>query len=271
MTEQLSANEDSRLYSEEGYCVQRRVLAPSDIAALRRSLDRMIEELPEDRRLESLVEPHIHAADWKTWLELGRDERLLSATGEMLGCEELLLMSTHLLVKPPRDGLALCWHQDNTYWPGVSGVDVCTVWLALDDSDLANGCMKVIPRTQDGCPELEMIPTDGGDLLGVRVEVTGEMESAAVAIELGAGDLSIHDSYIIHGSDRNESDRRRAGLTLRYANAATVRVDLEKHGKPVYYVGGCGGSLAEGQRDISGGRPLPDDPGIHRSRRFENR
>ena len=115
------------------------------------------------------------------------------------------------------------------------------------------------------------MPIVGGDLRGVRGEVTGEMEAAAGAIELEAGDLSIHDSYIIHGSDRNESDRRRAGLTLRYANAATVKVDLEKHGKPVYYVGGCGGSLAEGQRDISGGGPLPDDPGVHRSRRFENR
>ena len=271
MTERPSVNQDPDLYREEGYCVQRGVFSPEEIAKLRRSLDRMIEELPGDRRLESLVEPHIHAPDWQSWLELGRDERLLSRTAEALGCGELLLLSTHLIVKPPRDGLALCWHQDNTYWPGVKGVEVGTVWLAIDDSDLANGCMKVIPRTQDGHPELEMIPTDGDDLLGVRVEVTPAMESAAVAIELEAGDLSIHDSFIIHGSDRNGSDRRRAGLTLRYANAATVKVDLEQHGKPVYYVGGCGDSFSAGQRDISAGRELPEDPGVHRSRRFEDR
>ena len=270
MSERLSANQDPALYSEEGHCVQRGVISPGEIAKLRLSLDRMIEELPENRRLESLVEPHIHAPDWKTWLELARDKRLLANTAEALGCGELLLLSTHLIVKPPRDGLALCWHQDNTYWAGVNGVDVCTVWLAIDDSDLANGCMKVIPRTQDGHPELEMLPTDGTDLLGVRVEVTPAMESTAVAIELEAGDLSIHDSFIIHGSERNGSDRRRAGFTLRYANAATVKVDLEQHGKPVYYVGGSGDSLAEGQRDISAGRPLPEDPGVHRSRRFED-
>ena len=271
MSELPSANQDPGLYPGEGYCVQRGVIPPAEIAKLRLSLDRMIEELPENRRQESLVEPHIHAPDWQTWLELARDERLLAATAETLGCGELLLLSTHLIVKPPRDGLALCWHQDNTYWPGVKGVDVGTVWLAIDDSDLANGCMKVIPRTQDGHPELEMIPTDGDDLLGVRVEVTPAMESAAVALELEAGALSIHDSFIIHGSERNESACRRAGLTLRYANAATVKVDLEQHGKPVYYVGGSGDSLAPGQRDISSGRPLPGDPGVHRSRRFEDR
>lgn len=269
-SEAFPANEDSSLYATEGYCVQRGVFSPGELAELHLSLERMIEELPAGRRLESLVEPHIRASDWPAWLELGRDERLLRATGEVLDCSELLLLSTHLLVKQPRDGLSLSWHQDNTYWPGVTGVDVCTVWLAIDDSDLGNGCMKVIPRTQSGYPELEMIPTDGGDLLGVRVEVTPEMESGAVALELEAGDLSIHDSYIVHGSGRNTSDRRRAGLTLRYANASTVEVDLQKHGKPVYYVRGSGASLAEGQRNISEDRPLPEDPGVHRSRRFEN-
>ncbi|MFP6737550.1 MAG: hypothetical protein VCD34_02295, partial [Planctomycetota bacterium] len=107
MSERLSANQDPALYSEEGHCVQRGVISPGEIAKLRLSLDRMIEELPGNRRLESLVEPHIHAPDWKTWLELARDKRLLANTAEALGCGELLLLSTHLIVKPPRDGLAL--------------------------------------------------------------------------------------------------------------------------------------------------------------------
>ena len=81
----------------------------------------------------------------------------------------------------------------------------------------------------------------------------------------------IHDSFIIHGSGPNRSARRRAGLTLRFANAATVAVDLAKHGKPVYYVEGDGSSMADGLRDISRGKPLPEDPGEHRSKRFQRR
>ena len=270
MGEAASVNEDFGLYAAQGYCVQRGVFSAAEIADLRQSLERMIEELPGGRRLESLVEPHIRSADWRTWLEVARDARLLEAAARVLDSRELLLLSTHLLVKPAHDGLAVCWHQDNTYWPGVTGVDVCTAWLAIDDSDLANGCMKVIPRTHSGYPELEMVPTAAGDLLGVRVEVTGEMESSAAALELRAGDLSIHDSFLIHGSERNESSRRRAALTLRYADAATVEVDLDRHRKPVYYVRGDGGSLEPGQRDISAGKPLPQEPGVHRSRRFEN-
>ena len=250
MIEQLSANEDSNLYSEEGYCVQRRVLAPSDIAALRRSLDRMIEELPEDRRLESLVEPHIHAADWKTWLELGRDERLLSATGEMLGCEELLLMSTHLLVKPPRDGLALCWHQDNTYWPSVHGTDVVTVWLAIDDVLEENAPMQIIPRSHKEYQELPVTDAGEKDFLNRKVEVTAEQEASAVSLTMTAGSLSIHDSFLIHGSGINTSNRRRAGYTIRFCNTDTAWVDTETHPIPVYLVRGEAGPKEDRYVDL---------------------
>lgn len=262
-------NVDLARYREEGYCVCRRVVSATQVERYLHSLDAMIESLEPGRRLESLVEPHIHAADWPSWLELCRDPGLLEVAGKALCADELLLLSTHLLVKPPHDGLAVAWHQDNTYWPGVNGTGVCTLWLALDDTDIENSCMCVIPRTHVGYPAQEMMPTDGRDLLGVTVAVTPEMEAAAVALELRAGDASVHDSFVIHGSEPNLSSRRRAGLTLRYANAGTVAIDLERHGKPVYYVAGNGESCRDGMRNISAGRWLPTDPGEHRSRRFQ--
>ncbi|MCA9417918.1 MAG: phytanoyl-CoA dioxygenase family protein, partial [Candidatus Omnitrophica bacterium] len=124
------------------------------------------------------------------------------------------------------------------YWHSVEGTDIVTVWLALDDSTVQNGCMKVIPTSHEGYPDLEMRKTDGRDLLGVEVQVTAELEERAAPVELKAGDLSIHDSFILHGSDANTSDRRRAGYTMRYANANTVHVDLAEHWVPVYQVRG---------------------------------
>ena len=57
--------------------------------------------------------------------------------------------------------------------------------------------------------------------------------------------LSIHDSYVIHGSDANTSDRRRAAYTMRYANSNTVTVDVDQHWVPVYLVRGNGGANAD--------------------------
>jgi ectoine hydroxylase-related dioxygenase (phytanoyl-CoA dioxygenase family) len=38
---------------------------------------------------------------------------------------------------------------------------------------------------------------------------------------LAAGQLSLHDVYLVHGSPANRSDKRRAGLALRYMPATS--------------------------------------------------
>ena len=126
----------------------------------------------------------------------------------------------------------------NTCWHSVQGTDVTTVWLAIDDTDRANGCMQVIPCSHEGYPELDKVSTGGDDLLGLSVKVTPEMESAAVCLEMNAGSLSVHDSFVLHGSEANTSGRRRAAYTMRYANTKTVQVDTTGHWVPVYVVRG---------------------------------
>ena len=55
-------------------------------------------------------------------------------------------------------------------------------------------------------------------------------------VELPAGFVSIHSDLLLHGSDANESDRRRCGLTLRYC-AADVRAGLDWNAKGVVVSG----------------------------------
>ena len=83
------------------------------------------------------------------------------------------------------------------------------------------------------------------------------MEEAAVCLEMAAGSLSVHDSFVLHGSDPNTSGRRRAAYTMRYANAKTVRVNTGEHWVPVYLVRGEAGEGAANYVDIRPGRDLP--------------
>ena len=261
----ISPNIDSGRYSAEGFCLFRDVLNEADIAETRAELDIMIADLPErqvvykdgedkevDARPEYLTEPH---PKHPFWLELCRHPRVLDAVGSVLGPDLILIMS-HLIVKRAEDGLPVAWHQDNTYWHSVQGTDVTTVWLAIDDTDRANGCMQVIPCTHEGYPEMDKISTGGDDLLGLTVKVTPEMEGAAVCLEMNAGSLSVHDSFVLHGSEANTSGRRRAAYTMRYANAKTVTVNTAEHWVPVYLVR----SEADNTDciDIRPGRNLPE-------------
>jgi len=46
-----------------------------------------------------------------------------------------------------------------------------------------------------------------------------------VSLNLKAGDISLHNDALIHGSPANRSDRMRAGLTMRYS-PTDVQCDL---------------------------------------------
>ncbi len=262
-----AANTDVTRYAAEGYCLFRDVLSESEIEVARVELNTMLANLPErqvvykdgenkevDARPEYLTEPH---PKHPFWLELCRHPCVLDAVEAILGADLILIMS-HLIVKRAEDGLPVAWHQDNTYWHSVQGTDVSTVWLAIDDTDRTNGCMQVIPCTHEGYPEMEKVSTGGDDLLGLTVEATSEMESAAICLEMNAGSLSMHDSFVLHGSEANTSGRRRAAYTMRYANANTVTLDTDEHWVPVYLVRGEAGENTYRYVDIRPSQPLPE-------------
>ena len=77
-----------------------------------------------------------------------------------------------------------------------------TAWVALSDSTAANGCMRAVPGpTRHDNIEIRRFPD--------------EMPSA-VDVALRAGEMSLHDGHILHGSRGNRSDEKRVGFVIRY-------------------------------------------------------
>ena len=142
-----SENQPESQYRDDGLAIMREGLPAALIGDVRRHLDGLLATLTPGQRPEELIEPHARAADWRFWLELCRHPVVLAAVARAMGTSELLLIMSHLIVKPAQDGKAVAWHQDITYWPSVHGTEVGTVWLAIDDVDPGNGCMQVIPRS----------------------------------------------------------------------------------------------------------------------------
>jgi hypothetical protein len=63
-----------------------------------------------------------------------------------------------------------------------------------------------------------------------------EQYGTPVDDDLRAGEVSIHSDLLLHGSNANDSDRRRCGLTLRYC-AAEVRAHMDWNQKGVIVSG----------------------------------
>ena len=207
---------ETRQLRDEGYFVCGKVLSNDELGEARSQVDRALVEYTNDETRPEKIN-FVHTYD-SYFMKLATHWRLLNIVESVLG-PDLALFSSHLLCKPAGDGHSVAWHQDSAYWP-LEPMEVFTVWLALDDSDADNGCMRVIPGTHnDGL--VTHRATSPGNLLKKEVPAERADESTAVDVELRAGECSVHMPDLIHGSNPNTSDRRRAGLPLRYIPTTT--------------------------------------------------
>ena len=108
------------------------------------------------------------------------------------------------------------WHQDLKYW-GLDPAYAITAWIALDDSDVENGCMRAIPEShRQGIVE-HTTSSEKGNLLNRNQAIQKDRidESKAVNFVLRAGQASLHHGELFHASNPNRSTRRRCGLAVR--------------------------------------------------------
>ena len=142
---------------------------------------------------------------------------------EMIIGPDIALFGAHYIAKKPNDGKPVGWHQDGSYWP-LEPMNVVSIWLAGTDSNKSNGCMRVLPGTQNSklMKPSQMIKLDTKDyVLDLAISKDDIDSSNAVDVELSSGDISIHNPSIIHGSNANLSDNWRIGLTLRFIPTST--------------------------------------------------
>ena len=162
--------------------------------------------------------------------DLMRHPAILAPVCDLLG-PDVVAWGAHFFCKLPRDGKRVPWHQDCAYWP-LTPTRTVTVWLAIDDADAGNANMRFIPRSHlHGLVDFAISDSEQ-DVLKLAVGAAERFGDEPVDDSLKAGQFSIHSDLLLHGSKANESDRRRCGLTMRYA-AAEVRAHFGWHQKGV--------------------------------------
>jgi ectoine hydroxylase-related dioxygenase (phytanoyl-CoA dioxygenase family) len=78
----------------------------------------------------------------------------------------------------------------------------------VDDADDENGAMQLIPGTHSPYIDHASHTAPAGSIVSREVDVEPELAATAVTIAVPAGGVSIHDSYLIHGSGYNFSGIR---------------------------------------------------------------
>jgi non-heme Fe2+,alpha-ketoglutarate-dependent halogenase len=160
--------------------------------------------------------------------------KIVDCVRDLLG-ENVIGWGSHFFCKMPGDGKQVSWHQDASYWP-LSPTKTVTVWLAVDDADIENACMRFLAGSHlHGHLTFRPSRPEEHNVLNQTVD---DVEQYGEPIDdiLKAGQFSIHSDLLLHGSEPNDSTRRRCGLTLRYCSA-DVRADLGWNAKGVVVSG----------------------------------
>ena len=155
------------------------------------------------------------------FLSVAKDPEILAMVRQLLG-DDFALWNSSFFAKPANGGHATPWHQDGEYWP-IEPLATCTVWIAVDPSTVENGCLNVIPGSHKE-QRLKRHKQNSSKALTLSLEIEADEYEAdsAVPIELEAGQISLHDVYLVHGSEANNSKHSRRGMTLRFMPTTSV-------------------------------------------------
>ena len=145
---------------------------------------------------------HMHRWD-DISLQWGIDQRIHEVLIELLE-EEPYLVQTMMYFKPA-GGRGQALHQDNTYLRAEPGTCVAA-WLALDDCDEENGCLQIVPHTQ----QLPVMCTIEAD---TTKSFTGDTTPLPEGLQpqpiiMNRGDCLFFNGSVIHGSFPNTSTNR---------------------------------------------------------------
>ena len=208
-------------FNQDGYVAPLEIYNDSEINSIRSYFDDLLAQVMQGGGDSySISSAHLK---YGPVYDILTDPKIVAPVADLLG-EDVIGWGSHFFCKMPGDGKAVAWHQDASYWP-LSPSKAVTVWLAIDDADLENGCMKFIAGSQVH-GHMTYRPSDSGEH-NVLNQTIDDPESFGRRVDdpLKAGQASIHADLLLHGSEANLSDRRRCGLTLRYCSS-DVRADL---------------------------------------------
>jgi len=210
-----------KFYHDNGYMIGLpTVFTPEQVKGLNLGLDELLK----------LLRPGEDAKEIREWHESSRflydictNSTILDYVEDILG-PDFYLWGSNFFIKPPRSNSTVGWHQDTYYWPLEPKIST-TIWVAFEDVDEQNAAMQVIPGSHKAGLLKHSRSSDTDSVLTLECEGGQFREDAAVSFNIKAGGISIHNDKLVHGSPANKSDRRRAGLTIRYSTTE-VKCDL---------------------------------------------
>jgi len=223
----MIGTKEAEFYQENGYLLVKGVFARDEVEEMRKGVERIIERaarskmdanhawqgdyLPPDE-MKKLVLKGFHDVQYHdaSFLRAMAHPNMAAILERLIG-PNVQLHHSKMLVKPPENGAAFPMHQDYPYFPHEKHT-MLAASVHLDDADLENGCLHVVPGSHKNGP----LPHVGAHYLNHK-EYPISMGTPCPA---EAGDVLFFNYLTIHGSGSNKSARTRRNVLFQFKDPA---------------------------------------------------
>jgi ectoine hydroxylase-related dioxygenase (phytanoyl-CoA dioxygenase family) len=214
--------DEVEFYQTNGYIVLHDFLTPDELEEWRTAVDEAIQHRGKQRILnrdlkinEDSYYNNVFVQRVNLWQDnpairnLIIDGRLGKLAATLAGVDGIRVWHDQALIKQPWAN-PTGWHLDNPYWSWYSR-DAISLWVALDDVTLQNGCLYFLPGTHKTARfDNASIGENIGDIFKIYPEWK---EIMAVPTPMKAGSCSLHNGLIAHGAGPNMTPGWRRAMT----------------------------------------------------------
>ena len=228
-------------FHERGYLAIRQAFAPRQIEAAGQAMWHLIDgknpdfkglQIEADKRgcFSALKGEARRDAVRKLWKFVDGDDRLsalayapdiLAVLARMMNDAPVLFQDMGL-IKPPRIGREKPWHQDCAYFNYPVGTTVVGVWIAIDAATEENGCLHIIPGSNQHGPIPHFKRRDW------QICDTDVAVPDSVTVPLDPGGCLFWHGLTHHGSPPNRSPYRRRALQYHYRPESAVALTAQE-------------------------------------------
>lgn len=232
---QLAA-EKVQFYRDNGYAQVDNVLSAEELEELRGYMDDLLaggSELATHRPVDAAKGKVYFDHKINVWRDSAcmakfiLHPRFAELALQLSGASAVRLFHDHTLCKAPHDAKATPWHQDLPFWP-MNEAGALSIWIALDDVNEQNGCMRFIP----GSYKAGKLPLEDWSAARPSHEIlkgTPFEHQQPVAVPLKAGSAVFHNGNTLHSAFHNVTDKPRRALVIVYYPDGTTFSDHREH------------------------------------------
>jgi ectoine hydroxylase-related dioxygenase (phytanoyl-CoA dioxygenase family) len=227
-------------FQANGYVNGGHILSDDEVEELRGEVMRVIDERERTDIAQPVLVRNLARDDnapvwqivniWQAsepFRRLVHHPKIAQGLAQLTGAQELRIWHDQIQYKPAAIGGVNMWHQDAPLWPIIEPMTEVSAWVALDDADIDNGCMSMVPGSQRWGNNIAFLNSlQSYDAMPATFE--GRTVNV-IACPVKKGEVHFHHALTWHGSHANTSGRPRRAIAIHCMTEETRYVASGNH------------------------------------------